>query len=120
MNTSACVAILAQSVAFLVFSGMASSSNVNPLLDWAKTRGGKRQREKCLQAIAEQDNPAPQQALSKLVTGLLEAWCTKELSATTVQQVASWAVQDGLQHPEVLKLAAIAVMVVIPKTVLQT
>ena len=81
---------------------------VEELLSWGAQRGRLSQRASCIDAMG--GGPASSSSAtppSKLVTALLEAWAAKAMPACMVQEFALAAVNDGLLHSEVVKLASI-------------
>lgn len=73
------------------------------------SRGGMRQRVRQDAAIRAGDTASGSGTCSKstLANELLQRWSLGSLSAATVQKLALCATKDGLQHPDVKKLAAL-------------
>ena len=78
------------------------------LAAWAAQRGGARQRDLAA-SLAELGaaQPLARGKFSILVTVLLEGFASGDVAAYWLQKIAQSAVDDGLNHPEVLKLAAV-------------
>lgn len=84
-----------------------SSSGSNTLPDALQARlqhvpGGARQKLRWAREI-EQASIQP----SALADHLISQWGWGHMSATSIQKIAAAAVSDGLQHPEVQRLAAL-------------
>src|SRR4051812_5833531 len=68
-------------------------------------RGGIRQR--ALQMQEADTGVVPLISRSKLATALLQRWAWGELSAVGLQALAAAATADGLEHNDIVRLAAL-------------
>ena len=73
---------------------------------WGAQRKGKQQKRRASQLLAESAVPKSEQ-INPFVSWLLEMFVLKQLSAVQVQTGAKAAVDGGLLHAEVIKMASI-------------